>query len=129
MQQIRRRILLNLIRMTDLAVMTIAFGIAFVVAVQSVQAGSLGEYLAVRIKLVNFLFFVGWLVTWHLILKSFKYPRRLLVKHSKQFLDLLVCLIDMGMLRFNMVVMLFILIRVLLVCMCSIQKPWNIDHL
>jgi exopolysaccharide biosynthesis polyprenyl glycosylphosphotransferase len=63
--------LLNLIRVTDLVVMAIAFGIAFVVAVQSVQPGSIGEYLAVRIKVVNFLFFIGWVVAWHLILKSF----------------------------------------------------------
>ena len=72
MHELRRRILLNFIRVTDLAVMAIAFGVALLIAGQSLQeAGSLNEFFAVRITLLNFLFFMGWLVVWHLILKSF----------------------------------------------------------
>ena len=71
MHQLRRRILPNLIRLADLAVMTAAFGVALVIAGQSFGAGGLSEFFTVRIKLVNLLFFIGWLVTWHLTLKSF----------------------------------------------------------
>jgi len=68
---LRRKILLNLIRVADLVVMIVAFAIGMLISGQIVQGGGLSEYFAVRIKLVNFFFFVGWLVTWYLLLKSF----------------------------------------------------------
>ncbi len=72
MHELRRRILLNLIRVVDLTVMAIAFAVGFLIAGHSLQeTGSLNEFLAVRITLLNFLFFMGWLVAWHIILKSF----------------------------------------------------------
>lgn len=63
--------LLDLIRVADLVVMAMAFGFAVIVAGHSLQEGSLAEYFSARIKVVNFLFFVGWMVVWHVILKSF----------------------------------------------------------
>ena len=71
MREQRQSFLVDLIRVTDLVVMCIAFCVAFVVAGQSMGAGNLSEFLAVRVKLLNLVFFVGWLVAWHLILKSF----------------------------------------------------------
>lgn len=71
MHELRRRLLLDLIRVADLCVMTAAFFVAAVVAGHSMQNEGLTEFFAVRIKLVNFVFFVGWTVFWHLLLKSF----------------------------------------------------------
>ena len=83
MHELRRRILLNLIRITDLLVMTAAFVVAFLIAGQSLGSGSMNEFLAVRIKLLNILFFVGWLMAWHFILKSFGFHE---VKHKGNWL-------------------------------------------
>jgi exopolysaccharide biosynthesis polyprenyl glycosylphosphotransferase len=72
MHELRRRILLNLIRVADLTVMAIAFCVGLLIAGRALNdAGSLSEFLAVRITLLNFLFFLLWLVAWHIILKSF----------------------------------------------------------
>jgi exopolysaccharide biosynthesis polyprenyl glycosylphosphotransferase len=71
MYELRRKLLLNLMRLTDLTVMVVAFAIAFVVSGHSLSTGSVGEYFAVRIKLVNIVFFVGWSAAWYFILRSF----------------------------------------------------------
>lgn len=72
MHELRRRILLNFIRVTDLVVMGIAFAAASLVAGRSLEeAGNLSEFFGVRISLLNVLFLFSWLVVWHLILKSF----------------------------------------------------------
>lgn len=71
MQQLRRHVLLNLIRVGDLVVMTAAFGIALAIAGHTVQTDDPAEFLALRVKLANFLFFVAWAMTWHVILRSF----------------------------------------------------------
>jgi exopolysaccharide biosynthesis polyprenyl glycosylphosphotransferase len=71
MYELRRKLLLNLMRLTDLTVMVIAFGFAFAIAGHDLHTEGLSEYLSVRIKLVNFVFFVAWMACWHVILKSF----------------------------------------------------------
>jgi len=71
MHELRRRLLLDLIRVADLCVMIVAFAVATIIAGHSVQNGDLAEYFAVRIKLLNFVFFVGWTAAWHLLLRSF----------------------------------------------------------
>jgi exopolysaccharide biosynthesis polyprenyl glycosylphosphotransferase len=62
----RRQVLLNALKLFDLAVMVFAFAVATVVA-QHASAASLGEFLAIRVKIQNFVIFVGLLFAWHLI--------------------------------------------------------------
>jgi len=71
MYELRRKLLLNLMHLTDLTVMVIAFGFAFLFAGYNIHAESVSEYFAVRIKVVNLVFFIAWMACWHLILKSF----------------------------------------------------------
>jgi exopolysaccharide biosynthesis polyprenyl glycosylphosphotransferase len=75
MHYLRRRILLNLIRVGDLVVLAIAFAIALVVASRTMQWGALSEYLSVRVKLWNVAFFAGWMLTWHVIFRQFSLYR------------------------------------------------------
>jgi len=71
MHYLKRRFLLNCLRIGDVAVMAVAFGVAFVLAGRASDVGGLGDFLTVRIKLVNFAFFAAWALTWYLILRHF----------------------------------------------------------
>ena len=66
MGTIRRQVLLNLLKLFDLALMVFAFGFATVV-VSHASLASLESVLAIRIKIQNFLIFSGLLFCWHLI--------------------------------------------------------------
>jgi exopolysaccharide biosynthesis polyprenyl glycosylphosphotransferase len=63
---IRRQVLLNLLKLFDLALMVLAFGFATVV-VSHASMASLENVLAMRIKLSNFLIFTALLFCWHMI--------------------------------------------------------------
>ncbi len=71
MQYLRRRILLNLIKVADLMVLALAFAVAMVVASKALYWISVGEYFQVRVSLWNFVFFAGWVSGWHVIFRSF----------------------------------------------------------
>jgi exopolysaccharide biosynthesis polyprenyl glycosylphosphotransferase len=51
--------------------MAVAFGTAFVVSGQYTQPHSFNEFLAVRVKLVNFVFAGGFALFWHFLLRAF----------------------------------------------------------
>jgi exopolysaccharide biosynthesis polyprenyl glycosylphosphotransferase len=63
---IRRKLLLNLLKLFDLALMVIAFGFATLV-VSHASLASLEEVLAIRVKIQNFVIFSGLLFCWHMI--------------------------------------------------------------
>jgi len=63
---IRRQLLLNLLKLFDLALMIFAFGFATVV-VSHASLASLEEVLAIRVKIQNFIIFSGLLFCWHMI--------------------------------------------------------------
>ncbi len=71
MHEARRRFLLNCLRTTDLAVMAAAFAAAFYLSGEITHTGSLDQFFAVRIKLVNFLFFGAFAVLWNVIFGAF----------------------------------------------------------
>ena len=71
MHFLKRRFLLNCLRVSDVVVMVVAFAAAFVLAGRTGDVGGLGEFLAVRIKIVNFVFFAVWVLTWYLIFRYF----------------------------------------------------------
>lgn len=67
MHEMRRRLLRNALRTADVAVMTVAFAIAFVVSGQHAEAGGLQEFFAARIQVVNFVWFAVFAAMWHLL--------------------------------------------------------------
>ena len=66
MGTIRRKLLLNLLKLFDLALMVMAFGFATLV-VSHASLASLEEVLAIRVKIQNFVIFSGLLFCWHMI--------------------------------------------------------------
>jgi len=70
MGRLRRRLLLNAFLMVDLCVMAAAFALALLVSADTFSPGNPAWFLAVRVKVSNFLLFVGLLVTWHLIFRA-----------------------------------------------------------
>ncbi len=66
MGTIRRRLLLNALKLFDLFLMVFAFGVATLV-VSHASLSSLEEVLAIRVKIQNFVIFSGLLFSWHMI--------------------------------------------------------------
>src|SRR5271166_4667131 len=68
----RRQVLLNALKLFDLAVMMGCFLAATWVELRQTQTGlSFSEVLSMRIKLSNFLLFAGLMFVWHVIFSSF----------------------------------------------------------
>ena len=71
MHAMKRRFLLDCLRFSDMAVMALAIGAGLALSGQLTHSGTLADFFAVRIKLVNFAFVIGFALFWHLIFKSF----------------------------------------------------------
>jgi hypothetical protein len=67
---VRRQFLLNTMKLFDLVLMMASFGLA-AVAVSEKATVSLAEFLALRIRVQNFVTFSILLLVWHLIFLSF----------------------------------------------------------
>lgn len=83
MSSARRQMLQTVLKVFDLTVMTAAFVLATVPGLY--ESGlSFAEFFTVRIKVQNFIIFVGLLFVWHIIFASFGLyeSRRLLPRHS-----------------------------------------------
>jgi len=65
----RRRILISAFRFADVAVMALAFTIAMAASAQRMSI-DFEQFLAVRIKFLNILLFLGFAVLWHLVFIS-----------------------------------------------------------
>ena len=68
----RHRALVGFLAATDLAVMMVAFAVAFIVSGKSMYPGSIEHFLAVRVKLANFLWFAAFALAWHLLFRWFR---------------------------------------------------------
>lgn len=83
----RRQALLSLLKIFDLTVMVAAFSLA-AVPVLNRSGLTYSEFFSMRIKLQNFVVFVGLLCAWHIILASFSlYESRRLVPRESEILD------------------------------------------
>jgi len=71
MSYLRRRILLQAAKLFDLALMVACFGLVTVLVLHQTPETSLGEFLSMRIKVGNFVFFACFLLVWHLVFSSF----------------------------------------------------------
>ncbi len=67
MHEVRRRFLLNALKLFDLTLVVLSFGFASALAAYSDKRFSLGEFFSIRVKLSNCLIFAAMLVVWHMI--------------------------------------------------------------
>ena len=71
MTETRDRLLHHVFRLADLLVMVMAFAIAFVLTGHFMHPGGLDEFLAVRIKVGNFVIALAFATCWYLLFTSF----------------------------------------------------------
>jgi len=69
---IRRQLLLNALKLFDVCLMVLCFGLATLAVSETSQTGSLAEFLSLRVKISNFLIFAMFLLCWHVIFSSFR---------------------------------------------------------
>jgi exopolysaccharide biosynthesis polyprenyl glycosylphosphotransferase len=62
-------------RVSDMAIMALAVTAGLIVSGQVTQTGTLADFFAVRVKLVNFAFVIGFALFWNLIFKFFDLHR------------------------------------------------------
>ena len=71
MEEVRRRFLINLLKVFDLVLVTLSFAIATILAAYSDNRVSIGEFLSLRVKLSNCVIFLILLLVWHILLQSY----------------------------------------------------------
>jgi exopolysaccharide biosynthesis polyprenyl glycosylphosphotransferase len=71
MINLRRELLLSALKLFDLAVMVLAFALATVPALGVGHTITAAEFFAMRVKVGNFLIFLGLLILWHLLFATF----------------------------------------------------------
>jgi exopolysaccharide biosynthesis polyprenyl glycosylphosphotransferase len=87
---IRRQLVLNALKLFDLGLMILSFGLATLAVANKYYAGTLEEFMAMRIKLGNFLIFAGCLLAWHMVLSSYHvYASHRLSRRRYELLDIL----------------------------------------
>jgi exopolysaccharide biosynthesis polyprenyl glycosylphosphotransferase len=64
---VRRRFLLGALKLFDLAMLVLSFGVAAVLAAYADKRFSFEEFFSIRVKLSNCLIFAGLLIVWHAI--------------------------------------------------------------
>ncbi len=74
----RRKLLFNAFKLSDVLVMAFSFALATVAVHSHFDSGTLSAFLQMRIKVGNFVFFLGFLLAWHVIFSLFGlyYSRR-----------------------------------------------------
>lgn len=65
--EVRRNLLLNALKLFDLGLLTLAYALATVLIVSADRGPSLAEFLHLRVKVENFAIFLGLMLAWHLI--------------------------------------------------------------
>ncbi len=84
MRHLRRRILFDSFKLADLLIMVIAFGVAMISEQQS-SSSPLELFLAMRVSILNLLFFLGYMLFWQSLFTflGLYYSMRLSSKHSE----------------------------------------------
>jgi exopolysaccharide biosynthesis polyprenyl glycosylphosphotransferase len=86
---VRRQLLYKALKLFDLLVMTLAFVLAAVPVSQGGEA-SFAEFLAMRIKVENFILFFGFLAAWHILFVSMQvYESQRLVSRGDEAVRIL----------------------------------------
>ena len=90
MGTVRRQLLLNTLKLYDLAMMILSFGLAVIASQQGRSISSIAEFLTMRVKIGNFVIFCGLLVVWHLAFSVFGiYASRRLARQWDEVADLI----------------------------------------
>lgn len=70
MEEVRRRFLVNTLKVFDVALVTLSFWIATIVVAYSDKRVSLAEFLSIRVRLSNCLIFATLLLVWHALFRA-----------------------------------------------------------
>ncbi len=90
MGTVRRRILLNLFKLFDLALMVCAFTLSTLPVLREHGGLSFTQFLSMRVKIANIVLFLSLLVTWHVIFSVFGlYRSKRLSTRTSELLDTL----------------------------------------
>ncbi len=90
MNEAKRRLLLTGLKLVDLALVVLSYGLATVLVVHARHGASFEQFFSMRIKLWNFVIFVGTLVVWHVAFSLCgMYGSRRLSTRSAQIIDAL----------------------------------------
>jgi exopolysaccharide biosynthesis polyprenyl glycosylphosphotransferase len=118
MTALRRQLLVKAAKLYDLAIMSFSFGLAAVFVAHQTATVSFADFLAVRVKVKNFILFAGFLLVWNIIFRFFHlYDSRRLSVQKDEVIDIVkattlgvgfVC-IAAFLLRLEMVTPLFVL--------------------
>jgi exopolysaccharide biosynthesis polyprenyl glycosylphosphotransferase len=85
----RRQLLLNALKLSDVCLMVVSFGLATLAVSHTSNSGSLEEFLSMRVKVGNFVLFAALLLSWHAIFSSFKlYASHRLARRRDEIIDL-----------------------------------------
>ena len=80
-----RRIFLKIIKLFDMLLMALSFGVATIAAQQQLRTVSFEQFLAMRISVQNFVIFLGLLLVWYsiFVLSGLYRSRRLTSRRGK----------------------------------------------
>ena len=81
MANLRRKILLDLLKMLDLLIMGLAFSLGIIAEQYKVGSMDLNNFLSMRIKIENLIVFCVFLISWHAVFSSF------LLYQSRRFIN------------------------------------------
>jgi exopolysaccharide biosynthesis polyprenyl glycosylphosphotransferase len=70
-EEIRRRFLINSLKVFDLVLVALSFSMATLLAAYWDNRVSIAEFLSIRVKLSNCMIFVAFLLVWHFLLRSY----------------------------------------------------------
>lgn len=71
MTSLRRKILLDLLKLFDLAIMLVAFGLSTVLVWGGNHTVSIAEFFAMRVRVRNLVILLGLMIVWHALLAGF----------------------------------------------------------
>ena len=74
----RRKLLFNAFKLSDVLIMVLSFFLATWVSYSQIETISFVQFLDMRIKIQNFVFFIGFVLIWYMIFSLFK------LYHSKR---------------------------------------------
>jgi len=84
----RRKLLLDCLKLFDLVLLLASFAFSILVVSSGLHFGSFRELLAMRIKLSNFVIFLGFMIAWHMIFSLFRlYQSRRLSSVHQEAMD------------------------------------------
>ncbi|MEI9476844.1 MAG: sugar transferase [Deltaproteobacteria bacterium] len=116
---LRRQILLNALKLSDLLIMGVSFALATVAVHSHFDLETLSAFLQMRIKVGNFVLFLGFLLVWHVIFSMVQlYHSRRFSSRGREAVDIvkaislgtLVILVSGLVLKLQMITPLFLVV-------------------